>query len=228
MFSDATSDAFTRSDRYLSLRPACQGASANTLKGVGLNAFRHHGERDRRHPPGAGGGAPGCSTPFGITASGTRTSAPTRRRSSCSTPFGITASGTLRPDSPVLLATYLPPFKHPHPSMWLQPPAPTSRLATPWNAWAFPHSCTYTVAKGHSPPRKHMAFRLFTTPPTTATSRCLIPCPAAPSTECNPTPHPPRRPGWAERPQASPVSASAKQRPQPRTCAHTPPPTPPR
>ena len=46
MLSEATSDAITLSDLYLSRYPYCQGASANTLKGVVLNAFRHHGERD--------------------------------------------------------------------------------------------------------------------------------------------------------------------------------------
>jgi len=38
MLSVATSDAITRSDRYLSCRPACQGAFANTLKGVIVEA----------------------------------------------------------------------------------------------------------------------------------------------------------------------------------------------
>ncbi len=85
-----------------------------------LNAFRHHGERDNGYEL-SDDQLVGCSTPFGITASGT--SAKPRRRSSalgvlnafrhhgerdlaaaarevvetvkeCSTPFGITASGT--------------------------------------------------------------------------------------------------------------------------------------
>ncbi len=108
-----------------------------------LNAFRHHGERDRASacsPPravraqrlsasrragrparfvsnmetmcstpfgitasgtlpsvGASDVVARCSTPFGITASGTRGAQPLWwRRPRCSTPFGITASGTRR------------------------------------------------------------------------------------------------------------------------------------
>ena len=41
MLSEATSDAITLSDLYLSRHPYCQGASANTLKGVGLTAPGH-------------------------------------------------------------------------------------------------------------------------------------------------------------------------------------------
>jgi|GEM_PF-2386210 len=40
MLSEATSDAITLSDLYLSRYPYCQGASANTLKGVPLS-LRH-------------------------------------------------------------------------------------------------------------------------------------------------------------------------------------------
>jgi len=39
MLSEATSDAITLSDLYLSRYPYCQGASANTLKGVVLKAL---------------------------------------------------------------------------------------------------------------------------------------------------------------------------------------------
>jgi hypothetical protein len=40
MLSEATSDAITLSDLYLSRYPYCQGASANTLKGVAVR--RNH------------------------------------------------------------------------------------------------------------------------------------------------------------------------------------------
>ena len=40
MLSEATSDAITLSDLYLSRYPYCQGASANTLKGVAFKALR--------------------------------------------------------------------------------------------------------------------------------------------------------------------------------------------
>ena len=44
MLSEATSDAITLSDLYLSRYPYCQGASANTLKGVGFKRLPllHH------------------------------------------------------------------------------------------------------------------------------------------------------------------------------------------
>jgi len=40
MLSEATSDAITLSDLYLSRYPYCQGASANTLKGVVVRLAR--------------------------------------------------------------------------------------------------------------------------------------------------------------------------------------------
>ncbi len=70
-----------------------------------LNAFRHHGERDAQ-----GKASPPVHHP-------------------CSTPFGITASGTVRPDSLVFLATYRPPFQAPPPLH--APPAPHVHPAPP-------------------------------------------------------------------------------------------------
>ncbi len=72
----------------------CPWGSRAGRPGRVLNAFRHHGERDccawrrsRRFRA--------CSTPFGITASGTLEDGTTQAHSPlCSTPFGITASGT--------------------------------------------------------------------------------------------------------------------------------------
>ncbi len=67
-----------------------------------LNAFRHHGERDGLGPMQALRGIHVCSTPFGITASGT--SLISRRMAvffQCSTPFGITASGTVQRREPI-------------------------------------------------------------------------------------------------------------------------------
>ncbi len=61
-----------------------------------LNAFRHHGERDYCSETQTLDVAL-CSTPFGITASGTarmRGDKTIRVWFECSTPFGITASGT--------------------------------------------------------------------------------------------------------------------------------------
>ena len=40
MLSEATSDAITLSDLYLSRHPYCQGASANTLKGVEIKTHQ--------------------------------------------------------------------------------------------------------------------------------------------------------------------------------------------
>ncbi len=97
------------------------GRSAEGRAGSGhvLNAFRHHGERDVNPLSEALSGALECSTPFGITASGTPEVARADRRLRvlnafrhhgerdakncmmcsgcwlCSTPFGITASGTV-------------------------------------------------------------------------------------------------------------------------------------
>ncbi len=60
-----------------------------------LNASRHHGERDGRALMLRIAYRERCSTPLGITASGTaRRGAPPARGRKCSTPLGITASGT--------------------------------------------------------------------------------------------------------------------------------------
>ncbi len=105
------------------------GVGATGVPWVVLNAFRHHGERDprcqrtqgrdskpasaqrlsasRRAGPerrvhGPAFPAARCSTPFGITASGTSVNSLRIRADECSTPFGITASGTTSgPSSPV-------------------------------------------------------------------------------------------------------------------------------
>ncbi len=56
--------------RHHGERDLAEGACTRGGHGV-LNAFRHHGERDRRMPLGISTLRARCSTPFGITASGT-------------------------------------------------------------------------------------------------------------------------------------------------------------
>jgi len=48
MLSEATSDAITLSDLYLSRYPYCQGASANTLKGVVFSGLLAEAERRKQ------------------------------------------------------------------------------------------------------------------------------------------------------------------------------------
>ncbi len=73
----------------------CQRWSGHHHDQTVLNAFRHHGERDGRTPKILTTTGAWCSTPSGITASGTRQfDLETLVSDECSTPSGITASGT--------------------------------------------------------------------------------------------------------------------------------------
>ncbi|SDW05795.1 hypothetical protein SAMN05444383_10186 [Myxococcus xanthus] len=142
-----------------------------------LNAFRHHGERDGMHCQMVARNAL-CSTPFGITASGTtRTDTASACASeTCSTPFGITASGTdsapsacrgasavlnafrhhgerdSPPESPSNSGTLQTPFKH----LPLLPPGWPSqalpRIANPMKPLGFSSIMHLFTCQRASPP----------------------------------------------------------------------------
>ena len=117
-----------------------------------------------------------CSTPSGITASGTLPPEKPGPGRECSTPSGITASGTRSSsvppagrvrvlnafrhhgerdspsESPNSSANLPPPFSSTSPAFaWVVPPRPYPEPQSPWNHSAFHRSSTYSPVKEPQP-----------------------------------------------------------------------------